>query len=348
MLEIDVLPASSGERGADSILLRFESGRKQAFTAAHQKIVLIDGGYRETAPRIATHVQQIYKSDRIHWAVCTHPDADHINGIIALLEDNLLTIDNLCVHDPWKHAYTLSRRRRSGGTLLSDAFSASALDKNLTALDDLLDVAARKSVHIHNLFAGSTIFDALTVLGPTQEYYRSLIGQFPGMPDERTLNHQDLVEQQYDPRGDHFLSDPVTSAKNDSSMVLLLNFEGHRVLFTGDCGVEGMRSALQYAHENKIDCAEIDRLQIPHHGSIKNLDADILYRLMPKQAFVSAPGQSDKHPSRLILNYLTHHLKISVYHCPTTTLRLSHQALPRNGWNPVAARSLFPTVFLPR
>jgi len=129
--------------------------------------------------------------------------------------------------------------------------------------------------------------------------------------------------------------------------VLHLSHDGFSAIFTGDCGVEGMEKALAYAEANGITYANPTYFQLSHHGSIKNISWKVLDLISPKKVFVSAPSDSNKHPSRLIVNYLTHVEGAKVFHVSTGTIRISHNAPAREGWNAVQPLSVFETVFLP-
>jgi hypothetical protein len=213
-----------------------------------------------------------------------------------------------------------------------------------------MTLAEKKSAKIHNTFASFSMYDAaITVLGPSNEYYCELVKQFPGMHEERVnLYSSELVEYPYDHNYNHFYDDPITSAKNDSSMILYLNYDEFSVLFTGDCGVESLEKACVFAKDNSINLNGVDYLQIPHHGSINNINKKLLDHISPQKAFVSAPASSQKHPSRLIVNYLTKLKGIKVFHVSENTIRISHKAPKREGWSPVKPLSLFERIFWPK
>ena len=93
----------------------------------------------------------------------------------------------------------------------------------------------------------------------------------------------------------------VTSAENNSSVVLLVNFpNGDRWLFTGDAGILALRGAADYLDTWAGGARTCKYIQIPHHGSRKNVGPAILDRLVGpkvprgqstgKVAVVSAAG----------------------------------------------------------
>lgn len=349
MLEIDILPASKETKGGDSILIRFGEfyydGRQN-----QQTIVLIDGGYSDNADRIIKHIKNTYNTDKIHCVICTHPDIDHISGLIPLFESkDIQKIDHLFIHDPWKHAYQISRKIRDGRSTTNSV--KTRLEESMAKLDDLLDIASKKGTNIYEPFSGkhTPLYGYFTILGPSEDYYCDLVKEFPQMHEASTFSTEgELIPVKYNPYEEHFLTDPQTSARNNSSAVILLNYNGFKVLFTGDAGVEGLYKALEFAIKNRIDCTNINYLQIPHHGSRKNLDETLLGYLKPKGAFVSAPWNSKKHPSRYILNYLTHHIKSNVYHVSQKYLRIAHNAPARPGIKTIEPLSIFATVYRPR
>jgi len=108
----------------------------------------------------------------------------------------------------------------------------------------------------------------------------------------------------------------VTSASNETSVVLYGYFDNnHRVLLTGDAGVNALWWAADYAEACGLPLQQFSFVQIPHHGSRRNVGPTILNRLLrPIQpggsasrfyAYVSAPKDDDTHPRKMVLNAFT-------------------------------------------
>ena len=68
------------------------------------------------------------------------------------------------------------------------------------------------------------------------------------------------------------------------------------MLFTADAGVEALAAARQ-----AYKLALLSWMQIPHHGSRRNVNEDLINYFKPKTAFVSADG-TKKHPRRAVVN----------------------------------------------
>ncbi|TPI26815.1 hypothetical protein FJW08_26670 [Mesorhizobium sp. B3-2-1] len=105
----------------------------------------------------------------------------------------------------------------------------------------------------------------------------------------------------------------ITSASNESSVVLYGSFDDDaRVLLTADTGTNGLRWAANYAESLGLPLKSFSFVQIPHHGSRRNVGPTILTRLLGEiqpegtptrfSAFVSAPKDDVKHPRRIVLN----------------------------------------------
>jgi hypothetical protein len=84
------------------------------------------------------------------------------------------------------------------------------------------------------------------------------------------------------------------SVYNLSSIVVLVESEGKRILLTGDGRgdhtLEGLAAAGLLDAEGKI---EVDILKMPHHGSIRNVDAGYFEKIRAKHYVVSANGKFD-------------------------------------------------------
>jgi beta-lactamase superfamily II metal-dependent hydrolase len=108
----------------------------------------------------------------------------------------------------------------------------------------------------------------------------------------------------------------ITSASNESSVVLYGDFgTGQRVLLTGDAGLRALNCAAYCASYLGLPLQDFVCVQIPHHGSRRNVGPTILNQILgPIQAegsaarfsaFVSAPKDDDTHPRKMVLNAFT-------------------------------------------
>ena len=97
------------------------------------------------------------------------------------------------------------------------------------------------------------------------------------------------------------------------SVVLYGDFgPGRRVLLTGDAGIWGLTMAKCYAAKNGLAMQDFMFVQVPHHGSRRNVGPTILNSILGpikpngtpphSLAYVSAPKDDDTHPRKMVLN----------------------------------------------
>ena len=307
MFEIDYMPVGTGSRGGDAIALRYgDFSSRETY-----KVVIIDGGTKESGKALVEHVKTHYETTHVDVVVASHLHNDHVSGLTEVFSG--LTVEKLIAHLPWNYTTSLKRMTTTQSTAEN---LGTKLEKSLCTLSSVIDLAEEKGVTIVQPFAGEKILDDLYVLGPTKNYYESLLANFGGTPEvkpihkieEMFISIKDAIVNWLDETLDvETLSDdhPDTSPENNSSFVLLLAVDGKRFLFTGDAGKEALTKSIDFAESNSLSLSKVDFFDVPHHGSKRNLGPTVLDRLMPRKAFISCPPEGDpKHPSRKVINAL--------------------------------------------
>ena len=212
--------------------------------------------------------------------------------------------------------------------------AALKIEKSMRQCADFLDLVDASRVPRSEPFTG-VIAGRLAVLGPTRQYYRELLAEFSKIEgvfveNERLDDDDSVVKLTESERNPDAVidEDDTTSAENNSSVIGLLVYDGKKLLFTGDAGVQALERAFQVT-----DIRNIDWLDVPHHGSKHNVNSSVLDRLMPNVAYFSAKG-TRKHPSRAVINALKRR------HCTCYSTHRSRglhhhiMAEPRPGWVP--------------
>ena len=340
--EIDYIPVGEGERGGDAIAMRFGNWGQVGGT---QTVVVIDAGYQESAEALVAHIRNYYGTNTVDMAISTHPDSDHVSGLAHVLEE--MQVNNLLMHRPWDHASNIRDMVKSqNGGLLRTLTISNRFEKTLQCGSDLESLAQKKKIPIYEPFQGMTAYGVMTVLGPSQTFYEELLPQFRGLPPAPgTLaglfppmqKAVEAVKWVRDHVGLDLLTEDAdtTSAENNSSTVLLFNIDGHKFLFTGDAGKTALTHAADYANGLSIPLTDLRFFDVPHHGSKRNINSKILKRIQGKTAFISAPKDSPKHPSKRVINALQKH-GMSVY-CNTAGIICHHDDTTpmRAGWNSI-------------
>jgi len=342
--EIDFLPVGNGERSGDAIALRF--GNLLA-NPPQQTVVVVDGGYTESGVSLVEHIKRLYKTERVDVVVSTHPDADHSAGLAVVLEK--LQVGQLWMHQPWNHTDDIARMFKN--ERVTDESVTAAIRESLDSARDLERIAQRRGIPIVEPFTGLT--DAtgnVVVVGPDQTFYESLLPGYRCTPEpaakgfwaEAVQLVQEAIRKVAERWDIETLTDEgETSAENNSSAIVLVQCApGRFALLTGDAGIPALTRTADYLASRRFDLSKLSFIQVPHHGSQRNVGPTILNRLVGpklgtetviKTAFVSAGKDGDpKHPAKKVMNAFRR--RGAPVHATQGTPKYHYSDSPDRGW----------------
>ncbi len=343
--EIDYLAVGEGEKSGDAIALRFGD-----ILNGTQSVVVIDGGTKESGKNLVKHINNYYGTNKVDVVICTHPDADHASGLTEILEN--MQVDYLLMHQPWNHTDNIKNMFKDS------RLSSTGLENKLTdALQHayaLEKLAETKKIKIVEPFAGVTGFNnSMRVLGPTIDYYRTLLCNFDCTPIPKpALTLPDLIKRAGTEVvkwvDDHLhinLLDDIdrTSPQNNSSSVILFTLGDHKILFTGDAGISGLCAAADYAESLGVSLADLTFLHVPHHGSRRNAGKAAFQRIKATTAYISAAKDSSKHPSEKVMNALYKN-GTAVHKTCGRHIYSFHGLQLRQGWSQLTPEAFYPRV----
>jgi beta-lactamase superfamily II metal-dependent hydrolase len=317
-------------------------------------IIMVDSGNYEDADKIIDHIRNYYDKVSINgWngyiidiAIVTHPDDDHIGGFVHMLEylhDGQLSdffFKVFWVNDPTVHKFIPDdvkwvQTQKTLDTRLKLVYNYKKDEKK-----NLIDLIDLQEIRREEAFAGEYLdTPKITILGPTKEYYESLLPKF-----RNRLNFQicfeNLEENSYsaenDTHDENILSNTLDSAKDDasahnqSSIVFLFEPEEcEKYLFTGDAGRDAFIHVPQYLRNSFKD---VNWMKVPHHGSKHNLDSTIIKHVHPKVAYISTEKQG-KYLNRCTVNALKNN-GTKVYSTSQNRSSICHHSIgDRDGWS---------------
>ncbi|AXS81888.1 MBL fold metallo-hydrolase [Marinobacter sp. Arc7-DN-1] len=280
--EVDFLGTNSETKSGDAIAMRF--GNLHG-TRADQVVIVIDGGFTQDGTKVVEHIKSHYKTTKVDLVISTHPDQDHINGLAEVLEE--LEVGELWLHLPWEHNSGLASKFQDGR--FTDNSLGERLRESLNRAHLLFELAKSRGIPIREPFTGLTHSSrAVKVLGPTLEYYESLIPEFDGMPAKANDSMPEgllrkagaMMKRLFAVWGnDHIDDNGVTSPKNNTSVITQIVVDGKRLVFTGDSGIDALHHAADEI-DACIDSASLSFIQVPHHGSRRNVGPTVLNRLI--------------------------------------------------------------------
>ncbi|MEP7297869.1 MAG: MBL fold metallo-hydrolase [Burkholderiales bacterium] len=316
------MAVGDASRAGDCIVIRY--GGEEDY-----RLMVVDGGNADSGKALVAHLKAQFGTDvRLEHVVLTHHDNDHASGLRELMTSDI-PVAHLWMHIPWflsveaKHLF----QRKDW----SDDALQRTIKGEFSILSEIVDAASTKT-KLHYAFQGTAI-GPFTVLSPARNAYLHLMPQFERTPapDQDTIEAaglwiakasilqrivnlarttvQSLTRETWS--NEQLRDGAITSASNESSVVLYGDFGTERVLLTGDAGVRGLTWAADYANAVGFPLGAFTFVQVPHHGSRSNIGPTILSRLVgPIQqegtrrfaAFVSAPKDDAKHPRVIVKN----------------------------------------------
>lgn len=346
--EIDFLPVGEESKSGDAIAVRYGNlhGSRN-----EQVVMVVDGGYTASGEALVEHIRRNYGTNRVDIVISTHPDQDHISGLEVVLEE--LQVDNLLMHQPWRHSQTVAKARASS---FRSAGFADWVEKSLEGASALDALATRKGVPIVEPFFGLRFprtGGTLRILGPTQEYYESLMLEEVRIPastkqstaleallQKMAAGAARLLEENLNI--ETLRDDGTTTPSNNSSAICLFTIDSRQLLLTGDAGIPALEQAMTVLEAEGFQPGSLNFIQVPHHGSRKNVGPSVLNRMLgpkgqttPHSAAFASVAKKDpdnKHPAKKVTNAFRRR-GYAVHVTQGEAKRYSHDAPNRAGWS---------------
>lgn len=343
--EIDFLSVNSPKSG-DAIPLRYKVGELEY-------IHVVDGGFQKTGESLAAHIREYYgQSAYIDNVVATHPDGDHAGGLRTILEE--FEVGALWMHRPWLYAHDLIDGFARFTKPDNLAKRLKEIYPNIAMLEEIAD---EQNIPIFEAFQGAKIGE-FTVMAPTRKRFLDLVVESEKTPEVQSQKEDveekgllSFVSETFDKLikaiwGDENFSDEPTSAENEMSIVQYAQLCGKKILLTGDAGRKALLEAAEYAPHIGLDLPGIDRIQIPHHGSRRNVSSKVLDTWLGNKyeseldeadyssiAVVSAAKEDENHPRNAVVRGFMHRGS-EVLSTESGSKRISSGAPDREGWVP--------------
>lgn len=297
MFDIEMLPAREG----DCLWIRYGN-------AESPRQILIDGGRLGTYRDVKDRLMNLPESERqFELFVITHVDRDHIEGALELLEDPEL---ELTFKEVWFNGYNhlkgeaLERFGARQGEKLTAALLVRGERWNASFNGGPVKIPDDGTLPQIHLEGGLTLTllspdsGKLAALLPQWEEECELAGMLPGIEARRrevegleTFGPQPDVEN---------LAAKIMKADNTlpngSSIALLAEYAGIRVLLGADAHIDRMVSSLK-ALTTEGDRLQLDAFKLAHHGSSGNISQELLDLIECPRYLISTNGSYFKHPT---------------------------------------------------
>jgi hypothetical protein len=308
MFELTSLPARQG----DALWIRWG-----AASNPHQMIVDMGtgGSGKKVRERILALPQNKRKFDLID---VTHVDEDHIGGLLTCLAE-ADPIAGLEAKDVWFNGFehlsgksittaaNLEPLGPAQGEELSNWLRSQAWNKAFAGAPvRRVPGEAVQSVTLHDGLK-------LSVLGPTPERLEGFIDtwkdevktaiengrldeaivspglELMGSDDPPVFDDEDDLEELA-----RKSNSKDNSKANGSSISLLLEYKGRKVILAGDAFSDDLVNGIKAVSPNER--LHLDIFKLPHHGSKKNVHIDLVEAVECDRWLISTDGTRFKHP----------------------------------------------------
>lgn len=295
--------------------------------------VLIDTGWAATYPELRRRILALPKRERVfELLIITHVDADHIQGAVPLLQDDVLgcTFKDIW-YNGWKHIVSLpdaplpppdvlgAREGEFIGVLLEDL--ALPWNSHEHFGGERIMIPDTGDLPVLELEGGLQ----LTLLSPTRDRLKDLVTSWRAdakdagfEPGDKAAIRAQLASGKYahvelDPLGaatdTHPSVDPIDvlgetegpaghddSKPNGSSIAVLVEFDGKRALLTGDAWPNVLVGSLARLGVTNGQPLKVDTWKLAHHGSWANVTVELIKLIKTPQVLVSTNGGGFGHP----------------------------------------------------
>lgn len=223
--------------------------------------MLIDGGPGNKVLDCLSKNMPFYDRE-INVVMLTHPEADHLNGLIPVLER-------------YRVLY----------------FVSSPVGNSTIGYQKLQDIISKKKIEVKNLYTDQSIdFGKVkfTSLWPEKNWLVSRINC------TNNSSCSTLASKNSSVLG---IATDISNL-NDFSEMGILSYGTFDVVFTGD-GDQRIQDDILKIYNNQID---IEIMKVPHHGSKTAITSEFLNKFIPKLAIVSAGENNPyNHPNNELL-----------------------------------------------
>lgn len=343
--EIDFLSVDSAKSG-DAICVRYQLNGQQT-------IHVVDGGFQATGDKVVEHIFNHYQRPaKIDRVIVTHPDGDHAGGLRTVLER--YPVGELWMLRPWLYAGEIIDRFKRFTSVENLAKRLKELYPNIAALEE---IALANGIPIYEPFQGA-VLGSFTVMAPSKARYLELV-----VESEKTPEHYEEEKNVFGGLlaaidkglravvnavwGEENFSDNPTSVENEMSVVQFGYLCGEKVLLTGDAGREALTESADYAPYIGLDLPGLDKFQVPHHGSRRNVSVELLDRWLGEKplfrpsngdkrfsAIISASREDEHHPRKSVVRGVMHRYG-EVITTEVGDVCVGFNKPQREGWGPV-------------
>lgn len=288
---IKVLRAQNG----DCILIQYGMD--------YEKTIMIDGGIgKECQHQLRSFIKKYVSEDKtVELLILTHFDSDHISGILSLFNWNELPYS--IIKELWFNYDEEYMQHKSGAGVSIKDNSTKISWRQAEELNLLLrnkKIRKKSGIIRGKCYQSGNL--KLTVLAPDdksiKEFY--LIQEYETDKSTKITERNDYAKSVEELNESEFQG--MVTWSNRSSIAVLLEYEGMKMLLLGDASSDSIIEALTemgYSQDNPI---EVVCCKVAHHASKHNTSGDLIRMMRCHNYIISTNVTVSGRPSKECLS----------------------------------------------
>jgi beta-lactamase superfamily II metal-dependent hydrolase len=282
-------------------------------------VFFLDGGDAGNGQKVVDHyrkwIEPNLQSQRAIGFINSHPHEDHIDGLLEIVDKLGSTMSFAIYNDPVECITAEHKDRLYRAYMKGEDPDITHLYQEFEQIEKLNGFCKKYNLKRYNAYNNINFWNGqFRILMPSEDFYVNEVQYFA---DEELLKAKDFSVKpepvdisQDDSKPCEIVdeSDDTTPENLTSTVIQLTDSKGKKYILTADAGV----ASFDYM-ESYFDATNIAMVQLPHHGSRRNVSARWINKFNPGLFMVSAEG-NNKHPRRAVINCIKrHHPNCNVY-----------------------------------
>ena len=285
-------------------------------------VIFVDGGKESDGPKVISHYNNYIKSYFTSLLkkpeiiiINTHQHNDHLMGLFHIVDElckmghkpSRVYMNNPHTHisqksyDLLKSNYEKSEKKQDDElTRLFESFNRA---DDFAAKIKKLDIPIYKAMSKQEMYVGDE--SLFKFFAPSLSFYKQQIDLYTSETYITSLSEKKILLESEDSIMDDVEVKnpcPVVDEKDDASpenlcsAITCFQSTNRKLILTGDAGVNTFKDAIL----NGFDIERPFIFQLPHHGSRRNINSEIITKVQAEQIWISAAGNK-KHPRKAVI-----------------------------------------------
>lgn len=278
-------------------------------------VFFLDGGSSGNGQKVVNHykewIEPNLKANSLLGFINSHPHADHINGLLEIIKLLKNQLKFGIYNDPVECITEEHRQKIYQSYLKNEDADITHLYKTFEEIDELNNLCTQYNIRRYNAYSEDiNFFDgSFKILSPSKDFYANLVQYFSDVDFLKTVDYSRKTIPRITEDEDLkpcTIVDAVNEASPENltgTVIQLIDSSNRKYILTSDAGVD----SFDYMESEGFELTNIRMVQLPHHGSRRNVNSSWLAKFNPEYYIASAAGNA-KHPRRAVVNCIKRNL----------------------------------------